>query len=105
MHSLGGNTGACNCIARFMPWVWLHVKIVHDTMHDARDIAFFPVAARKLTYPWSNIVNTSPLHMCIPFPTFFRWRVMPRSPRQGSLEVADLNDNKEEEEEEEEEEE
>ena len=35
MQSHGGNTSACDCIAQFLPWVDLHVKIVHHVTHEA----------------------------------------------------------------------
>jgi hypothetical protein len=38
MQSHGGNTSACNCIARFSPWGDFHVKIVLTTHARGHDI-------------------------------------------------------------------
>jgi hypothetical protein len=34
-QSHGGNTSACDCIPRFLPWVDFNIKIVRHTTHEA----------------------------------------------------------------------
>ena len=42
MQSHGGNTSACDCIARFSPWGDFHVKIVLTHTHEAMILPFYP---------------------------------------------------------------
>ena len=60
MQSHGGNTSACDCIARFLPRGDFHVKIVLTTHARGHYITFLSVAARKWPSPLPNLVNPPP---------------------------------------------
>jgi hypothetical protein len=77
MQSHGGNTSACNCIARFSPRGDFHVKIVLTTHARGHEITFLSMAARKWPSPLPNLVNTPPLRARFPSPNVRRRHVMP----------------------------
>ena len=64
MQSHGGKTCPCHCVARILPWVFFHCKLVHICMHSASIKKTISVAPIVSLPPPSNPDDTTPLPLC-----------------------------------------
>ncbi len=64
MQWQGGKTCRCHCITQFLTWVFLCLKLVRNSTHNALKKKLFPLHALLPSSPISNSVNTPPLLAC-----------------------------------------